>query len=137
MKRNLKHRWSIGHNYMTGITFGAWMQLLWQNRFQISPAYLHRAVFITFASLANSAFAIGEALIFGKSIQRTEITKPPIFILGHWRSGTTLLHDLLAQDIAQFNFANTYQVVNPLTFLLTENFFTRFLWPSASDTPHG
>lgn len=127
MRQKLKHQWSIGHNYMTGITFGAWMRLLRQNRFHISPAYLHRAAFITFASLTNSASAFAEHLAYGKAIQRTEITRPPVFILGHWRSGTTLLHDLLAQDTAQFNFANTYQVVNPLTFLLTENLFTRML----------
>lgn len=127
MKPKLKHRWSIGHNYMTGITFGAWMRLLMQNRFHISPAYLHRAAFITFASLANSASALAEAVVYGKAIERTEIKNAPVFILGHWRSGTTLLHDLLAQDTAQFNFANTYQVVNPRTFLLTENFFTRML----------
>jgi hypothetical protein len=40
--------------------------------------------------------------------------------VGHWRSGTTLLHNLLAQDEQHFAFANTYQVVNPHTFLTTE-----------------
>ena len=127
MSQKLKHRWSIGHNYMTGITFGAWMRLLAQNRFHISPAYFHRAAFISFASIANSISSFAENSIYGKRVRDTKITKPPLFILGHWRSGTTLLHDLLAQDNAQFNFANTYQVVNPLTFLLTENFFTRLL----------
>jgi len=49
-----------------------------------------------------------------------KITQPPLFILGHWRSGTTLLHNLLTQDSDQFAYANTYQVVNPHTFLSTE-----------------
>ena len=48
-----------------------------------------------------------------------------MFILGHWRSGTTLLHYLLAQDAERFSFANTYQVVNPYTFLCTEETNTR------------
>ena len=48
-----------------------------------------------------------------------------MFILGHWRSGTTLLHDLVAQDTERFAFANTYQVVNPHTFLCTEATNTR------------
>ena len=125
MAQNLKHQWSIGNNYMTGVTFGKWMKVFAQNRFHISPAYLHRAAFITAASLANSGFAAIESLRFGRAIKDVEITKPPVFILGHWRSGTTLLHDLLAQDTAQFQFANTYQVANPLTFLTTENLFTR------------
>lgn len=129
MRPKLKHRWSIGHNYLTGITFGAWFRLLAQNGFRVSPAYLHRAAFITAASLPNSAFAAIEKLRFGRAIAATRITRPPLFILGHWRSGTTLLHDLLACDRAQFTFANTYQVVNPLTFLTTENLMTRlFSW---------
>lgn len=123
----LKHRWSVGHNYLTGITFGAWLKLLAQNKFHVSAAYWHRAAVITVASLANSGFAMAEKLRFGKAIKQAEITQPPLFILGHWRSGTTLLHDLLAQDDVQFQFANTYQVVNPLTFLTTENLATRLL----------
>lgn len=125
MKIDLKHRWSIGHNYMAGITFGMWLRVLAENGFRISPAYAHRAAFITLASLSNSVAAGVESLRFGAAIRRAEVPRAPLFVLGHWRSGTTLLHDLLAQDVAQFNFANTYQVVNPLTFLTTEGFMTR------------
>jgi omega-hydroxy-beta-dihydromenaquinone-9 sulfotransferase len=123
----LKNRWSLGHNYMTGVTFGVWLRLLRQNRFRLSPAYWHRVVVITVASLANSAVALWETLRYGRAIEAVQITRPPLFILGHWRSGTTLLHDLLAQDSAQFNFANTYQVVNPLTYLTTQGTITRLL----------
>lgn len=129
MRPRLKHRWSISHNYITGITFGAWLRLLAQNRFRVSPAYWHRAAVTTLASLANSGFAAIEAARYGRAIARTRITRPPVFILGHWRSGTTLLHDLMAQDSRQFQFANTYQVVNPYTFLTTEGLMTRlFGW---------
>ncbi|MGB3277711.1 MAG: sulfotransferase [Pseudorhodobacter sp.] len=129
MSRPLKHRWSISHNYMTGITFGKWCKLLAQNGFRISPAYLHRAAVITLASLSNSAFACIENIRFGRKIAQTKITRPPLFVLGHWRSGTTLLQELLAQDTHLFQTPNTYQVVNPYTFLTTENFTTRmFPW---------
>ena len=121
----LKHRWSIGHNYLAGITHGHWWRLLAENRFAVSPVYWHRAAFITIASLINSCCALAERLRHGDAVERTEITRPPLFILGHWRSGTTLLHYLLAQDEKQFNYANTFQVVNPFTFLTTEHFVTR------------
>jgi omega-hydroxy-beta-dihydromenaquinone-9 sulfotransferase len=125
----LKHRWSVSHNYLTGITFGSWLKLLAQNKCQISPAYVHRAAVITLASLSNSAFAALENWRFGTAIEQTKLSQPPLFILGHWRSGTTYLHELLAQDTAQFQFPNTYQVVNPYTFLTTENFTTKmFPW---------
>lgn len=48
------------------------------------------------------------------------IDAPPLFVIGHWRSGTTHLHNLLAKDSAQFACPSTYQVANPHTFLGTE-----------------
>jgi hypothetical protein len=44
---------------------------------------------------------------------------PPIFVLGFWRSGTTLLHELLCSD-PRFGFPSTYACMNPSHFLLTE-----------------
>ena len=43
----------------------------------------------------------------------------PLFILGHWRSGTTLLHNLMALDTS-FSYLNLYQSMCPGHFLLTE-----------------
>ncbi len=42
----------------------------------------------------------------------------PIFILGHWRSGTTLLHELMSLDGALLS-PTTFQCFNPQRFLLT------------------
>ena len=48
---------------------------------------------------------------------------PPLFVLGHWRSGTTHLHYLLGLD-DRFAFPNFYQVIYPHTFLTTEQRFS-------------
>ena len=45
----------------------------------------------------------------------------PLFILGHYRSGTTHLHNLLALD-PQFAAPTFFQALNPHTFLSTERF---------------
>lgn len=112
----LKHRWATGNNYLAGITFGRWVKLLRENR--ISPAYWHRALFVTAASAMNSLYARRERR-HDDAIRATELAGPPLFILGHWRSGTTHLHNLLARD-QNFAYANTYQVTSPSTFLTTE-----------------
>ena len=121
----LKHRWSVGHNYLAGITAGDWRRLLRENGFDIDACYWHRAVAITALSLVNSVHRWREHRRWHDAIEATVITAPPLFVLGHWRSGTTHLHNLLAQDTAQFAFANTYQVINPYTFLTTEALNTR------------
>jgi omega-hydroxy-beta-dihydromenaquinone-9 sulfotransferase len=125
MAVKLKHRWSISHNYLSGITFDAWWRLLRENRFAVDAAYWHRAAFVTLVSLLNSYYRHEEERLYRDAIEGVEIARPPLFILGHWRSGTTLLHYLLAQDTNQFAFANTYQVVNPYTFLSTEEVNSR------------
>lgn len=128
MPAALRHRWSLAHNYLAGITAGAWWHLLRENRFAVSPAYWHRAAFISVTSLLNSWYAWREHREFGERVAATPVHPEPLFILGHWRSGTTHLHNLLALD-EQFAFANTYQVVNPATFLKTEVVNAkRFAW---------
>lgn len=128
MSTALPHRWSLGHNYLAGITAGMWWQLLRENGFKVSPAYWHRAAFISLCSVLNSWSSRGEERRHGAGIAQTEIRRPPVFVLGHWRSGTTHLHNLLALD-ERFAFANTYQVVNPATFLTTEETRARrFAW---------
>lgn len=127
MRTPLKHRWSLGHNYLAGITAGDWVRLLHANR--VDATYAHRAALISLLSVVNSWHRHRESGRFGAAIRATPLAGPPLFILGHWRSGTTHLHNLLALDTEQFAFANTYQVVNPHTFLTTEAVNTRrFAW---------
>ena len=57
-----------------------------------------------------------EYLVYNRQISKTRIELAPVFIIGHWRSGTTLLHELLAMD-SQFSCADTYQCFNPNAFL--------------------
>ena len=49
----------------------------------------------------------------------------PLFILGHYRSGTTHLHNLLALE-PQFSAPNFFQALNPHTFLSTEPWVAPF-----------
>lgn len=119
----------MSHNYLAGITAGDWWRLLEKNDFGVDAIYWHRAAMVSLLSLFNSWNRRQEQLEFGHKIEATQITQPPLFILGHWRSGTTHLHNLLAQDDENFAYANTYQVVNPHTFLTTEEANTRrFAW---------
>ena len=67
---------------------------------------------------SNSVGARIERGRFGRRIDATQV-QPPLFILGHYRSGTTHLHNLLALD-PQFAAPTFFQALNPHTFLTTE-----------------
>jgi len=103
-----------------GMTLGEYVRLLRKHRFAVAPAYWPRAAFMAGMGALNSAVGGYENRVYGPEVANAEI-KPPLFILGHWRSGTTHLHNLLAVD-TQFAYPNIYQVLNPHTFLSTERY---------------
>lgn len=113
-------------SFLFGITAGRWFRLLWHNRLGIAPRYLHRAVFLTLMSLVNSYYHHKEQRRHAADIATVELNEPPLFIIGHWRSGTTLLHNFLNED-PRFATPNTYQVIFPHTFLVTEETYSRRL----------
>lgn len=74
--------------------------------------------------LYNSTMATVESLLYSSKIKRTEIHPEPIFILGYWRSGTTLLHNLMCLD-PRYAYPNLYETLFPWHFLSTEAINTR------------
>ncbi len=49
---------------------------------------------------------------YNSKIENFQITEAPVFIIGFWRSGTTLLHNLLCQH-PDYGYVTTYQGVFP------------------------
>ena len=103
-----------------GLTLDEWLKLLQKHRFAVDPPYLPRAALMTATSLINSAITVYENGVYRSKVEDVEI-QPPLFILGHQRSGTSHLQNLLSID-KQFASPNVYQVLNPHTFLSTERF---------------
>ncbi|MEE4257067.1 MAG: sulfotransferase [Bacteroidales bacterium] len=74
---------------------------------------LHGRAFIVSAiSMIGVPFRIYERFAYDKKAEKVDFKEPPVFILGHWRSGTTHLHNLLCQDPLA-SFVTTYQSVFP------------------------
>jgi omega-hydroxy-beta-dihydromenaquinone-9 sulfotransferase len=106
-------RWTS--NFL-GMGAWAWLRLLQENGFAIDPPFWPRAAAATASSLVSSAAGLCDAaLLLGK--KPAPLSLPgPIFVVGHWRSGTTWLHVLLARDPA-FAAPNLYDVMFPHSFL--------------------
>jgi hypothetical protein len=60
-----------------------------------------------------------QELQYGKQIEALSL-EAPVFILGHWRSGTTLLHEILALD-KELATPTTHQCLNLHSFLFSLN----------------
>jgi omega-hydroxy-beta-dihydromenaquinone-9 sulfotransferase len=64
-----------------------------------------------------------EVIIYERKIQAHSIKEPPIFILGHYRSGTTYLQRLFMQD-KRLGYLSIFQSVLPELMLCFEDAFT-------------
>jgi len=88
-----------------------WLRLL-SNAEGIDARYLPRALFVMTTTLLTSPLRLFERLGYGRVVQSTAIHPAPIFVLGHWRTGTTHLHLLLCQD-PQLGYVSTFQALAP------------------------
>ena len=114
---------SFGPGLLGGITIGKWVQLLIENRFSVSPSCWPRALTISLMSVPTSLLHWADEIRFGR--QLSEVTVPrPVFVLGHWRHGTTHLHNLLTID-QRFSFPNNYQCLFPNSFLTAEKLHSK------------
>ncbi|MGA2620657.1 MAG: sulfotransferase [Thermoguttaceae bacterium] len=110
----------------SGMTVTIWWRALWRNRFRIHPTRVPMVAIITLISLLNSALALVQRLLYRRRIEATPIVEDPVFVLGHWRSGTTLMQELLVCD-PRHAAPDTYSCFAPNHFLLTEPMLSRLL----------
>src|SRR5271170_6583798 len=71
------------------------------------------------AGSALSALGMLQTRLYRRILHQLDL-RPPLFLVGHWRSGTTLLHELLALDEC-FAVPSTYACFNPHHFLLAQH----------------
>ena len=100
-----------------GMRFGTWLKLLAEGRFDVTLNCLPRIAAVTLTAPVVSAVSLFSDATYGRRAATIDI-QPPVFILGHWRSGTTLVHDLLACD-PTLAYPTTHQCMFPNTFLMS------------------
>ena len=104
-------------NILRGMGFVDWLKLLTPNLVSIKG--LSDVSRFTLNSLTASFMNFATTACFYSRLRSVEIAQDPIFVIGHWRSGTTLLHELLALD-KNNNYPTNFQCIFPGHFLLTE-----------------
>ena len=95
-------------------------------KYGVDRRFIPRYLGILATDVGFAPFRLWQSLTYGRRIDRTQIHPEPIFLLGFWRSGTTLLHNLFACD-PQWGYVNTYQAALPDLFLAGQNRLRRML----------
>lgn len=106
---------------LAGIKVGRLMTMICRNK-GISLKYIFRFLFLLNAGLWSAIFSRVERKKYKSTLNKNLEVKPPIFIVGNWRTGTTLLHQLFAVD-KQFATPTVFQVANPDHFLVSKKYY--------------
>jgi len=70
--------------------------------------------------------AILEKVFSWRKIEKVELREEPIFILGHWRQGTTLLHDLFNCN-PDWSFMTLFESIFPNHFLYSTGILSKIV----------
>jgi hypothetical protein len=111
------------HSYLlAGISSGKLLRLLSRNGFTPYPKYLLRILFLLQGSFFASIFNRIEKRKLEKQLDAYSMPDDPVFIIGHWRTGTTFLHQLMALD-ENLATPSVLQVSAPGSFLISEKYY--------------
>jgi hypothetical protein len=106
---------------LAGTSFVNLVKVLIDNKFKIDWQFLPRALYVVLTVLATTPFRFYERIKFDKQLDDIE-PAPPLFIVGHWRSGTTFLHYLMGKDDG-LAYVSTLQTLAPWFFLGSKKLF--------------
>jgi hypothetical protein len=84
---------------------------LWRKH-KIDLAYYPKFLLTLLISFIFEIFNLWERIVLKNRLKKLHLKEPPVFIIGFWRSGTTLLHNLLCSD-PETSYTTTFQVVFP------------------------
>lgn len=87
----------IDQQFLAGGSFGNWIQLVRDNG-GIDLRYFLRSLYVSLVTMVTAPFRAYENARYERTIKDTQIREAPVFILGHWRSGTTYVMRLMAKD---------------------------------------
>ncbi len=106
--------------FTVGANFETWMKLLIENKFNLSLKKLLQIFFVTFVVVFFTPLSIIEKILFDRKVKNIKLKQDPLFILGHWRQGTTFLQEILLRN-PNHGYITMFEAVFPNHFLYFEN----------------
>ena len=121
----VRHIMASGY-FMTGITTGNLFKLVQRNGIGLHPRYIGRFIILFFYSIGTSFLKFIEKILYAKAIDNTTCPQNPIFIIGHWRSGTTYLHQIF-NALPGFKTPTMLEIGTPESFLVSKKVLSPFI----------
>jgi len=109
-------RRTLGASPWIGMHLSGWIDALRRADFRVDRKYIPQATAITLLASHNVFLRALVNFRFGRELEKVRIEHPPIFIIGHWRCGTTYLHELLGLD-PRHTYPTLYECTSPNIFV--------------------
>ena len=77
-----------------------------------------QALVLGLSGVAVQPLAWLQSLLYGRALRQLELPSDPVIVIGHWRSGTTYLHQLLAADPQAATARNALTIAPQVALLL-------------------
>ena len=127
---NKDKTWMVVHEEpLAGYSLTNIVKVLLQNKFRIHVKYIPRFLYAIVLSTITAPLRLTQTLRFNKNIKDTKVAEDPIFIIGHYRTGTTYLMTLMAHDKSK-GYVSNMEAYTPLFYLAFPK-FTRWLIESS------
>jgi hypothetical protein len=111
------------HSYiLAGTILRKIVRLLFSRGVSLNPGRLLRALFLLQNGIWASLFKSMERRRYGHLLVKFPVPDDPVIIIGHWRTGTTFLHQLLNLDPAMAA-PTVFQVSIPDSFLVSKKYY--------------
>jgi omega-hydroxy-beta-dihydromenaquinone-9 sulfotransferase len=108
-------------SYLTaGIKLDQLFRLIRRNKIAYTPKTIFRLVFLIQSACWSSFFSLIEKTRY--ALKKAVAPDDPIFIIGHWRTGSTFLHQLMSLDPA-LSAPTLFQVAVPDSFLISYPYY--------------
>jgi hypothetical protein len=93
--------------------------------YRIDFRYYPKFLFSFLISLVFEVMNLVERMVERRMLKNVVAEEPPLFVIGFWRSGTTLLHSMLCQD-KRAGYVTTFQGVFPNLVLTQKKWLKKF-----------
>lgn len=118
-----KREWAA--HIWVGADLFAWLKMMHRGRYAFGLKQAHLFLVATAINTGHTFLRYAQQHLYGERIRDLPFVEDPIFILGHWRSGTTLLHEYLILD-DRYAYPSTSDCFDPCHPLLTAEYVKQY-----------
>lgn len=101
-------------HFLAGSSVTGLTRTLWRHG-GVSARFHPQLLLIAACVLLRMPGCVAERLRVARHVRRVSFDPPPVIIVGHWRSGTTFLHNLLSRD-PRFCYPTILDALRPYDF---------------------